>query len=172
MAIDRLVVENASIGLASYRPGANPASPWLKFPSDWNGTGIGALLIRNAQFSGPGGEGTLLTQPLPHARFSHVDFTGFTVAANGTTQPVIPYVLTPLVMSNTAEWIVLVENAGLTDGTLTLTHLDEGLKADATTWALKAASGPIGIKISGNAAGGCGVISGGETVAHFCCAKA
>ena len=172
LAIDGLFVENASIGLASYRPGANPASPWLKFSSDWNGTGIGALLIRNAHFSGPGGEGSLLTQPLPHARFSRVDFAGFAVASNGTTQPVIPYILTPLVTSTTSEWTVLVENAGLTDGTLTLTHLDAGLKADETKWAMEAASGPVGIKISGNAAGGCGIISGGDTVAHFCCAKA
>jgi hypothetical protein len=172
LVIDGLLVENATIGLASYRPGANPASPWLKFKADWNGTGIGALLIRNAHFGGPGGEGSLLTQPLPHARFSLVDFTGFTVASNGTTQPAIPYVLTPLVTSTTAEWTVLIENAGLSDAMFTLTHLDTGLKAEATKWALKAASGPIGVKLSGEEAGGCGVISGGGAEAHFCCRKA
>eukprot|EP01043_Picozoa_sp_COSAG02_P000303 COSAG02_NODE_5_length_66751_cov_63.939148_49_plen_662_part_00 len=170
LAIDGLLVENASIGLASYRPGANPASPWLKYKADWNGTGIGALLIRNAHFAGPGGEGLLLTQPLARARFSRVNFTGFTATSNGTT-PVIPYVLTPLVTSTTTEWTVLVENAGLTDGTLELTHLDAGLKAEATKWALKAASGPVGIQISGHA-GGCGIISGGGAEARFCCTKA
>ena len=182
LAIVDLEVVNATTGLASYRPGDNPAMPWLHYPSDWNGTGVGALLVRNASFTGPGAVGALLTQTLPRTRFSGVSFSRFGLETNGTAQPVLPYVLTPRVMPTTSslsdgadatEWVVWFENSGMGKGTVTLTHLDDGLKANASTWEVGPASGGGALGITGaDGKGGCGVLANGAATAGFCCVAA
>lgn len=183
LAIVDVAVYNASTGLASYRPGSNPAMPWQRYSSKYNGTGIGALLVRNASFIGPGATGSMIAQPLSLARFSAVSFSSFNSVDNGTAQPVVPYVLTPRVLPATTttsmvgdagssiEWVVWFENSGMGKGTVVLSHLDDGLKANATSWTVGPASGALAIAISGSDHGGCGTIACGTVSAGFCCVK-
>eukprot|EP01043_Picozoa_sp_COSAG02_P011962 COSAG02_NODE_451_length_22060_cov_6.853513_5_plen_960_part_00 len=186
LAIMDVEVYNASTGFASYRPGSNPAMPWQSYSSEYNGTGIGALLVQNASFAGPGAMGSIIAQPLSVARFSTVSFTGFNSVNNGTVQPVTPYVLTPRVLPaastismvgddvSSTEWVVWFENSGMGKGTVILSQLDDGLKANATSWVVGPASGALAIGISGvnhEVVGGCGTISCGAMSATFCCVK-
>eukprot|EP00035_Acanthoeca_spectabilis_P012510 m.223299 g.223299 ORF g.223299 m.223299 type:complete len:330 (-) comp15638_c0_seq2:16-1005(-) len=150
LAIDGISVANTTIGIAAYPPGSNPEAPWRKPVNfSWAGSGIGALLVRRARFVGPGQVGAQLTEMVPEARFSNVNFTGFAVAVNGTKLCPTAFVLTPLALATSrSTWVVFFENSGPVSGNFSLTHLDPGLRPNASQWHLEAGSGPIALEIA------------------------